>query len=1237
MAYSKKTWKARQGTGLNKFILGTVDSQGRQTITNLPDQITESGDALSADNFNDFEDRIEDGFTDVDEELESHTSNTNNPHGVTKTQIGLGNVDNTSDLDKPISDATQIALDSKADASSLESHTSNTDNPHGVTKAQIGLGNVDNTSDLDKPISTDVQNALNLKADRDIDGIAGNIATLDSNGNSIDSNFPINEVARKDVVISNSKRIANLEDKSAPYTIEYPSDDYGKGDIPANIEKGAVVKSVDGNTRRWNQVIANSVSGTYTGTPIAIGDGTGYRNITTIDLPTLLPVGHVYMTRFEIVSMSSNVNHIDWARGAATSTYSSIGVFYSINEFATGSYYFIRVYTSDTNDYSVQIKVNLYDLTLYCEGQNVPTTVAEALALNPEFGKFHAFDTGSLVKLKVGGYRFTSRNLIAESNIELGGISPVGVPYEATSGTWWRSADFIEVKPARTYYVKLPSGYTTANANIYAYYYDEDGNFISRGVNVAGTVITTPNSCFKVKLNYYFVTATLVTPTEICLNLSDSKNGTYTAHSSQSVEFSSPVELGKAGSVKDRLDTLDNTVKRNVGYGTISSSNATLEGATSTRTQFRIALPSNTIYTDSSVVPNLTVVGFETVSQNESSTAGQAYCRIADNSYFVVFVDAGYDLETFLSEYGGTEFTYELASPTTEPISVPSAIEVEPYGTIELIQEQDIEIDTEFSIQYIPDSQYITKSMVVDSLSSESTDVPLSANQGRILGGLVSRAFKAIANLIQRVGTFLVQYPDSIYGRGEVPSGMAKFAEVSCLRGVTRVANQLMPPLAAGSSVSAGVTIVSDGNGRYTLSGTSDSYFYKAIEVNFQNRLTVGHKYLIVCNSKSGNVYIGDSYSSSFDVNGAVIYSYTAVRTIYLSIHVNNSGYVLDETIKPTFIDLTVYFGSDPSVDVSTLTIADIEQNYPELLTPRDYDAGSLVDITYSAVESEGKNLATINSFTQSTSYETIIPCVLRRGLTYTASGNSSAATTLRLHKQDGTYQYVTINVSANVFANSFTPEDDVVQISFYNSLTITNLQIELGSTATSYSPYFKSVFTLPSPVTLPSAGSVADTDELCVEVDGVEKRRKTKRIGSYTFTGNETPTSSYQRANGDWYCVFQSIFNDGKNGGEGLSDKGIPFTTGNIAYNGTVTYFVTRGEGGLAFYLAGATSASAVMAWISANLPKVYYELTTPIVTLTDPIPDNFVQTEAGGTITPKQTQTPEIDSKFDMNYLAL
>ena len=74
--------------------------------------------------------------------------------------VGLGNVDNTSDADKPVSDATQDALDLKAPLAS----PTFTGTVSGITKSMVGLGNVDNTSDADKPVSDATQTALNLKA-----------------------------------------------------------------------------------------------------------------------------------------------------------------------------------------------------------------------------------------------------------------------------------------------------------------------------------------------------------------------------------------------------------------------------------------------------------------------------------------------------------------------------------------------------------------------------------------------------------------------------------------------------------------------------------------------------------------------------------------------------------------------------------------------------------------------------------------------------------------------------------------------------------------------------------------------------------------------------------------------------------------------------------------------------------------------------------------------------------------
>lgn len=64
---------------------------------------------------------------------------------IVKSEVGLGNVDNTSDANKPVSTATQTELNAKANSADFS--------------------NVDNTSDADKPVSTATQTALNAKAD----------------------------------------------------------------------------------------------------------------------------------------------------------------------------------------------------------------------------------------------------------------------------------------------------------------------------------------------------------------------------------------------------------------------------------------------------------------------------------------------------------------------------------------------------------------------------------------------------------------------------------------------------------------------------------------------------------------------------------------------------------------------------------------------------------------------------------------------------------------------------------------------------------------------------------------------------------------------------------------------------------------------------------------------------------------------------------------------------------------
>lgn len=104
----------------------------------------------------------------VADKVNKHVAKTDNPHNVTKNQVGLGKVDNTADKDKPVSTAQSTAISSAKNEvqSNLDTHISDTSNPHNVTKDQVGLGNVDNTSDKLKPISDATKTALGSKVDK---------------------------------------------------------------------------------------------------------------------------------------------------------------------------------------------------------------------------------------------------------------------------------------------------------------------------------------------------------------------------------------------------------------------------------------------------------------------------------------------------------------------------------------------------------------------------------------------------------------------------------------------------------------------------------------------------------------------------------------------------------------------------------------------------------------------------------------------------------------------------------------------------------------------------------------------------------------------------------------------------------------------------------------------------------------------------------------------------------------
>lgn len=81
---------------------------------------------------------------------------------LSKIDVGLASVDNTSDVNKPISTATQAALDAKVPTTRTVAGKALSANVT-LAKADVGLGNVDNTADSAKPVSTAQATAINAK------------------------------------------------------------------------------------------------------------------------------------------------------------------------------------------------------------------------------------------------------------------------------------------------------------------------------------------------------------------------------------------------------------------------------------------------------------------------------------------------------------------------------------------------------------------------------------------------------------------------------------------------------------------------------------------------------------------------------------------------------------------------------------------------------------------------------------------------------------------------------------------------------------------------------------------------------------------------------------------------------------------------------------------------------------------------------------------------------------------
>lgn len=112
----------------------------------------------------------------VSNSLMEHVQDTSNPHETTKAQIGLSNVDNTSDADKPVSTSQQSALDDKLYAASVDDESDTTD--ENVANGTYGIVNNLTSTSTDKALSAYQGYLLSQKLDEVSEGSATDVTDL---------------------------------------------------------------------------------------------------------------------------------------------------------------------------------------------------------------------------------------------------------------------------------------------------------------------------------------------------------------------------------------------------------------------------------------------------------------------------------------------------------------------------------------------------------------------------------------------------------------------------------------------------------------------------------------------------------------------------------------------------------------------------------------------------------------------------------------------------------------------------------------------------------------------------------------------------------------------------------------------------------------------------------------------------------------------------------------------------
>lgn len=269
---------------------------------------------------------FQDNINTITTNISNHLADQSNPHAVTKAQVGLGLVPNviTNDQTPTYTVATTLTKLTSGEKLStafgkiakaivdLIAHIANKSNPHSVTAEQVGLGNVNNTSDMDKPISTAVQTALDKKASL----VDGKIPKEQLPDDSFD-NIVVETIADRDALSPFAGLLVHVKDASGDSSVSSAYADYIYDGETWAITGGATGSSGTADSVSWANITGKPSS--YTPSAHASTHATdGSDPISPAD------IGAVSQTDFD--TLVETVNNLATLTDATTGAQYTLGV-----------------------------------------------------------------------------------------------------------------------------------------------------------------------------------------------------------------------------------------------------------------------------------------------------------------------------------------------------------------------------------------------------------------------------------------------------------------------------------------------------------------------------------------------------------------------------------------------------------------------------------------------------------------------------------------------------------------------------------------------------------------------------------------------------------------------------------------------------------------------------------------------------------------------------------------------